>query len=90
MGGWVNTKLKLISAKTEASVWAWLSLAKIWTSMFGTITVSCGTALGTLVPRTGPHWQASLPLHAENLAHFPGSPQNPAFQIDRQRSDDLS
>ena len=25
----VKTKLKLISAKTEASVWAWLSLAKI-------------------------------------------------------------
>ena len=24
---WVKTKLKLISAKTEASVWAWLSLA---------------------------------------------------------------
>ena len=28
-GGWVKTKLKLISAQTEASVWAWLSLAII-------------------------------------------------------------
>ena len=27
-GGWVKSKLKLISAKSEALYWAWLSLAK--------------------------------------------------------------
>ena len=29
MWKWVKMKLKLISAKTEASVWAWLTLAKM-------------------------------------------------------------